>query len=181
MKIRNPFSLSFLSWSPLLIMNLWLLFLMWKNWLILCLIWILWVLLVRTVFWSLSQKLLEYYPLWFIRCCVSLLQDWLGSYFVNSTIISLILEKDNPICFSYFRPISLCKFLLKIFTKVLAERLGPILSKIISTQQGASTKDREISDNIDLTQEIIKRIDRKIRGGNIGFKLYMEKGYDRLE
>lgn len=53
--------------------------------------------------------------------------------------------------------------------------------KIISPQQGAFIKWRENSDNINLAQEVIKGIGRKDRGGNIVFKLDLEKAYDRLE
>lgn len=38
-----------------------------------------------------------------------------------------------------------------------------------------------ISDNILLAQELIGKIDRKSRGGNIALKLDMMKAYDRLE
>lgn len=72
-------------------------------------------------------------------------------------------------------------FFWNFFTKLLAERMGLILPKILSPQEGAFTKGREISDNINLAHEIVKGIDKKNRGGNVVFKLDMEKAYDKLE
>ena len=43
---------------------------------------------------------------------------------VNATLLTLIPKKDNPSSFSEFRPISLCNFLYKMFTKLLASRLS---------------------------------------------------------
>lgn len=90
----------------------------------------------------------------------------------------LIPEKENPSSLS--QPIGIYS-LLKFFTKILAKRICPVLPKIISSQQSASITDREISENINLAQEIIRGIDRKNRGGNVVFKFVIEKVYDRLE
>lgn len=53
--------------------------------------------------------------------------------------------------------------------------MGPLLPKIISSQQDAFIKGGEINDIMILAQEIVKGIDRKNRGGNTIFKLDIKK------
>nr|XP_027109237.1 uncharacterized protein LOC113729105 [Coffea arabica] len=88
---------------------------------------------------------------------------------------------QKPQEFSQFRPISLCNFVNKIFSKILARRLAPLLPKIISPNQSGFVQERSISDNYLLVQEVIAGIKRKARGGNVVFKLDMTKAYDRMK
>ncbi|XP_058110891.1 putative receptor-like protein kinase At3g47110 [Magnolia sinica] len=69
--------------------------------------------------------------------------------------------------FADFRPISLCNYLYKIFTKIIVNRLGPLLPKLISLEQGAF-----IIENIVLSQEIFGDIDRKPK--------FLAGGFSRL-
>jgi len=96
---------------------------------------------------------------------------------LKSTFIALI---PKPRDFHEFRPISLCNVSYKIISKLLATRLGTILAKLISPLQGAFVTDRNITENIALTQELIQDIDGGMHGGNLIIKLDMEKAYDRL-
>lgn len=54
---------------------------------------------------------------------------------ITTSYIALIPKKDNPSSFSDFRSISLCSFVSKVVTKVLAIRLNSILPDIISDNQ----------------------------------------------
>ena len=56
---------------------------------------------------------------------------------LNSTDLILILKVDAPESVNQFRPISLCNFSYKVFAKLLANRVKPILRKIITEQQRA--------------------------------------------
>ena len=48
------------------------------------------------------------------------------------TFLSLIPEKNKPITFANYRPISLCNLVYKLITKIIALRLKPHLDKSIS-------------------------------------------------
>ena len=57
----------------------------------------------------------------------------LGS--INTTLLSLIPKKQKPQTFDEFRPISCCNMIYKIIAKVLALRLKPMLSDIITEEK----------------------------------------------
>ncbi|XP_042950164.1 uncharacterized protein LOC122282278 [Carya illinoinensis] len=59
--------------------------------------------------------------------------------------------------------------------------LSPILSKIISPEQGAFLPGRNIFDNVMLAQEMIQMINKKVRGGNMFIKVDMAKAYDSID
>jgi hypothetical protein len=73
----------------------------------------------------------------------------------NSTFLALILKESNPSNFSRFRPISLCNSTYKVLTKIIANRIKPLLGKLISENQGGFMENMQIIDNIILVQEAI--------------------------
>jgi hypothetical protein len=73
----------------------------------------------------------------------------------NSTFLALIPKEANPVTFDRFRPISLCNASYKILSKLLANRIKPLLEKLISPNQGGFVKGRHILDNVILVQETI--------------------------
>ena len=101
----------------------------------------------------------------------------------NETLISLIPKVEHPVFVSQFRPISLCNVAYKIITKILVNRLKPILGQCISQNQSAFVPGRQIIDNVLMAHEYIHRLNRKRNGKEsyMAIKLDMSKAYDHVE
>ncbi|KAG5536145.1 hypothetical protein RHGRI_023811 [Rhododendron griersonianum] len=65
-----------------------------------------------------------------------------------ATALTLIPKTSCPHTMNDYRPIACCNVLYKTITKILANRLQPILPLIINKFQAAFVKGRSISDNI---------------------------------
>lgn len=75
-----------------------------------------------------------------------------------------------------FPPISLCNTSFKVLTKVLVNRLRPLLGELISPFQAL---DKRASDNV---QEMIHSLEAKtISEGVTNTKIDLYKAYDRIE
>ena len=101
----------------------------------------------------------------------------------NDTNVALIPKVKNPEQMKDLRPISLCNVIYKLISKVLANRLKPILQEIIAPNQSAFVPGRLITDNILLAYEVNHFIQNK-RNSTVGYaalKLDMSKAYDRVE
>ncbi|XP_009767124.1 uncharacterized protein LOC142180878 [Nicotiana tabacum] len=101
--------------------------------------------------------------------------------YITHTNLVLLPKKKDVITFSDLQPISLGNFINKVFSRVIHERITPLLPSLISVKQAGFVKGRSIAENILLTQEII--IDIRLRtkaGPNVVLKLDMTKAYDRL-
>jgi hypothetical protein len=83
---------------------------------------------------------------------------------LNDTNIVLIPKVDNPTSMKDLRPISLCNVLYKILSKVLANRLKPLLNRYISAEQSAFIADRSILDNVMVAMETIHHMKCKVKG-----------------
>ncbi|GAA0161736.1 hypothetical protein LIER_17983 [Lithospermum erythrorhizon] len=84
---------------------------------------------------------------------------------------------------SEIRPISLCNIVAKIVSKVLTNRLWPVLMKINSETQSAFLTGRIISDNILIAHEVLHHMkhSKLVNNNSMALKLDMSKAYDRVE
>lgn len=114
-----------------------------------------------------------------------------GSYFirhhgfnakkVNSSLIVLIPNLSSPTSVNHFRPINLCNMVYKIISKLLVEKLRPLLDKLISPSQSTFMPNRWIAENQIIVQEILHSFEtRKTKLGLMAIKLVLQKTYDKV-
>ena len=103
--------------------------------------------------------------------------------YINHTFITLIPKVNNPERVSNFQLISLCNMIYKIVSKVIANRLEPMLHSIISDTQSVFIANRLITDNILIAFESLHHMKNNCIGkkGFMALKLDMSKAYDRVK
>jgi hypothetical protein len=103
---------------------------------------------------------------------------------MNDTVITFIPKQDPPQVMSHFRPISLCNVLVKLNTKIIANRLRPMmckLVKLVGEAQCGFIPGRQAADNIILAQEALHPMRKKKgRKGWMAQQVDKEKAYDRV-
>lgn len=107
-------------------------------------------------------------------------QNWLLPN-MNSNLVVLIPKMPNADRIENYRPIALANFQFKMITKVLANRLGQIVPKVISPQQRGFIRDRHISECICLASEAINLLDYKTFGSNVALKFDIKKAFDTID
>ncbi|CAM8944275.1 unnamed protein product [Rhodiola kirilowii] len=102
---------------------------------------------------------------------------------VNETLVVLVPKVKKVERVEQLRPIRLCNVVMKLITKVLANRLKVLLPQIISYSQSAFIGRRKITDNILLTHKLSHSMQckNKLKTGYMSLKLDMRKAYDRIE
>lgn len=80
---------------------------------------------------------------------------------LNKTNLCLVSKVEQPSSTNDFRPISLCNFIYKIISKLLACRLKKLLPRLLYLLQSAFVYGRVISDNTIITQEVIHCMTKK--------------------
>ncbi|KAK1258851.1 hypothetical protein QJS04_geneDACA020256 [Acorus gramineus] len=105
------------------------------------------------LFWSLiNEDLLPVVNFFFLKG--NLLRQ------IGHSFISLIPKSLNADSLDSYRSISLCNTFYKIITKIMAQRLQPLLPNLVSSHQSAFIKGRSIHHNILLAHELIKYLNQ---------------------
>jgi len=98
---------------------------------------------------------------------------------LNSTFLALIskgAESNTP---DKYRSIALCNVIYKLISKVLANRLKPLLPLLISQEQTGYVEGRQIMDGIILLNEVIHSL-KLIKKPGMILKLDLSKAFDKL-
>ncbi|XP_004292397.1 PREDICTED: uncharacterized protein LOC101292185 [Fragaria vesca subsp. vesca] len=100
---------------------------------------------------------------------------------LNHTSIILVPKVPFPQDMQFFRPISLCCTVYKIISKIIVDRVRPLLRKWISPNQVSFVPGRHISDNIMIAQELLHKC-KSSKGveGFMAWKVDLSKAYDKL-
>ncbi|GKB77993.1 RNA-directed DNA polymerase, eukaryota [Tanacetum coccineum] len=97
----------------------------------------------------------------------------------NPSFMVLIPKKIDPIGFSDYRPISLIGCVYKVISKLLASRLAKVIGSVISPNQSAFIKGRQILDGCLIANEII-RMAKLEDQSLLLFKVDFEKAFDSV-
>lgn len=125
----------------------------------------------------LLSMLLASHPTWSSLALFSTLWFKSRSLWVNFVSLSLIPKEDAAKSPSEFRLINLIHNCLKIYTKVLANRLQLFLDKLIDLAWTAYVKGRSILDNFLCTNKILHH-PRKTKVDGVICKLEFSKAFD---
>ena len=99
---------------------------------------------------------------------------------LNLTYITLIPKKDKPVTFNAYRSIYFCNLIYKFITKLITERIMPILGNHILDEQYGFLPNRQILDVVGISQECLHSVKKKKLTAFI-LKLDMEKAYDQFD
>ncbi|GJY49333.1 reverse transcriptase [Tanacetum coccineum] len=102
---------------------------------------------------------------------------------INKTIITLIPKVSRLESLKDMGPISLCNVLYKIISKVLVNRIKPILPRIVHENQSTFISTRVIIDNAIVAFEVMHWLKNRKDGKReaLALKIDMSKAYDRVE
>jgi hypothetical protein len=75
-------------------------------------------------------------------------------WLLNSAYLTLIPKKDEPLRATDYRPISMIHSFAKLITKILANRLAPLLKDLVASSQSAFVRGRCIHDNYMLVKHL---------------------------
>ena len=98
---------------------------------------------------------------------------------LNSAYITLLPKKVDVVEVKDFRPISLIHSFAKLVTKLMANRLAPLLPSLVSANQSDFVRGRRIHDNFMLVQQMVKSLYKK-KEAHILLKLDISKAFDSV-
>ncbi|GKU90554.1 hypothetical protein SLEP1_g4537 [Rubroshorea leprosula] len=98
----------------------------------------------------------------------------------NASFIVLIPKLENPQKIEEYRPISLIGVMYKILVKLLANRLGMVIDKVIGEHQMAFLRGKQLAKGAMIANEVIDEAKRKKKKKSFIFKVDFEKAYDKL-
>jgi hypothetical protein len=114
---------------------------------------------------------------------LSMFQDFLEGHLdikrLNFGVITLVPKVKEANCIKQYRPICLLNVDYKCFTKVLTNRLIPVVQRVVGKNQTGFIKGRNILEGVVVLHEVIHELHSSKQKGLI-LKIDFEKAYDRV-
>lgn len=98
---------------------------------------------------------------------------------INHTFLTLVPKSTNANSLTDFRPIACCNLLYKVITKLLTNRLQMVINDLISLNQSAFLKGRQISDCSLLAHELVRDFNKPM-GSRVCMKVDLKKAFDSV-
>jgi hypothetical protein len=105
--------------------------------------------------------------------------DGRGFEKLNRALITLIPKKQGAVEVGDYRPISLIHSFAKLFSKLLATRLRPKMGGLVSMNQSAFIKGRNLHDNFMLVRQLARKISSRGEAGVL-LKLDISRAFDSI-
>ena len=99
---------------------------------------------------------------------------------INHAVIVLIPKSAHADSVGDFRPIACCNVTYKVIAKILASRLAPMLDSFIDKAQSAFIQGRNLAENVQLAQELLRKYARKRSSPRCLIKVDLCKAYDTV-
>ncbi|KAL0415833.1 UNVERIFIED_CONTAM: hypothetical protein Slati_3415200 [Sesamum latifolium] len=99
---------------------------------------------------------------------------------LNHAIITLVPKSEHCPSVSDYLSIFCCNMVYKAITKIIADRLAPTLEHLIDRCQAAFVGGRNITDNIFLAQEMVRRYTRKRISPRCTINVDLRKAFDSV-
>ena len=99
---------------------------------------------------------------------------------MNTTAIALIPKMPEACLLSDYRPISCCNIVYKLISKIIANRLKPILTECVSSNHAAFLKGHSLGENVLLATELIKDYNKSSCHKSAMLKIDIRKSFDTL-
>lgn len=99
---------------------------------------------------------------------------------MNHTAVTRIPKKFHETTVADFRPIACTNVVYKVITKILTNRMTPLLGRIINPAQSAFVKRRNLSDNYLLAQALVRRYERSQLASRCMVKIDLQKAYNSI-
>lgn len=110
----------------------------------------------------------------FIRFFEEFYRDGIINKRLKNSFIKLIPKREGLVELLHYWHTSLVGSIYKLVAEVLADRLKKVLPEIIGELQGAFVDDRQILDEVPITNELVHSRKRDKKPGLL-FKIEMEK------
>jgi exonuclease III len=98
---------------------------------------------------------------------------------LNRALITLVPKKMDAQEVGDYRPISLIHSFAKLFSKILANRLRPKMEELVSPNQSAFIKGRNLHDNFILVRQLARKINSRREAGVL-LKLDISRAFDSI-